>query len=49
VIAEDELRHRLEHRNRDRLPFAGAVAVQQPGEVGVGCVQPDNAIGNGGR
>ena len=31
------------------LPFAGAIPMQQPREDGVGRIQPDNTIGNGGR
>ena len=44
VIAEHELRHRLEHRNLDRLPFAGPVAMQQRGEDRVNCVEADNPV-----
>ena len=46
VIAEHESRHGLEHRDFDRLSFAGAFAVEQRGEDGVQRIEPDDAVGH---
>ena len=44
MIAEHELRHGLEHRQLDRLAFAGAVAVKQRGEHDMRGIDADDAI-----
>ena len=45
MIAEHELRHGLEHRQLDRLAFAGAVAADQRGKHDMRGIDADNAIG----
>ena len=46
VIAQDDLRHRLEHRHLDVLPFAGSLAMQQRSQQCVHGIQPGDPVGD---
>ncbi|SPA23071.1 hypothetical protein CBM2633_B90362 [Cupriavidus taiwanensis] len=46
VVAQDELRHGLEHRHVDRLALAAAFAVEQPCGDGVDRGQADDTVGD---